>query len=265
MTSKTGISILLLMLFAPALWANSLYVTDRILLGVHKSASNDSPLLQSVPSGTSLEVLAEENNFKKVRLPNGTQGWVDEAFLVNEQPAPAQYDILLAKHKRTQKQLAALQQKLKKTERELQIRQDQISNAKTSIQELKKKFQHKQPATAAAEDDRKLKSAETEIEKLKARISELESIKQTNSNIDRQKTDAAATEKELASMRTRINIALLSLQGKEPLTAKDMAGEPPSLPSWFWGVMLLFLIAGLATGIAIMDYRNRKRHGGFRI
>ncbi|HEB55859.1 MAG TPA: TIGR04211 family SH3 domain-containing protein [Gammaproteobacteria bacterium] len=265
MTSKTGISILLLMLFAPALWADSLYVTDRILLGVHKSASNDSPLLQSVPSGTSLEILAEENNFKKVRLPNGTQGWVDEAFLVNEQPAPAQYDILLAKHKRTQKQLAALQQKLKKTERELQIRQDQVSNAKTSMQELKKKLQHKQPAAATVEDDQKLKLAEMEIEKLKARITELESLKQTGANIDKQKTDAAAAEKELASLRTRIKVALLSLQGKEPPTVNGMASEPPGLPGWFWGVMLLFLIAGLATGIAIMDYRHRKRHGGFRI
>ncbi len=265
MTSKTSISILLLMLFTHNLWADSLYVTDRILLGVHKSASNDSPLLQSVPSGTSLEILAEHNNFKKVRLPNGTQGWVDDAFLVSEQPAPAQYDILLAKHKRTQKQLAALQQKLKKTERELQIRQDQVSNAQTSMQELKKKIHSKQPTAAAVKEDLKLKAAETEIEQLKTKISQLDALKQTTINTGTAQTNFIAAEKELANLRIRINMALRSLQGKESLSAKEMANEPPGLPDWFWGVMLLFLIAGLAAGIAIMDYRNRKRHGGFRI
>lgn len=265
MTSKTGISILLLILFTHNLWADSLYVTDRILLGVHGSASKDSPLLQSVPSGTSLEILAKREHFKKVRLPNGTQGWVDEAFLVKEQPAPAQYDILLAKHKRTQQQLAALQQKLKKTERELQIRQDQVSNAKTSMQELKKKIQSKLPTAAAIKEDLKLKSAEAEIEKLKIEISRLEALKQAKMNTGTAQTNFVTAEKELARLRIRIKMALRSLQGKELPTAKEIANEPPGLPDWFWGVMLLFLIAGLATGIAIMDYRNRKRHGGFRI
>ncbi|VAX13527.1 hypothetical protein MNBD_GAMMA24-2164 [hydrothermal vent metagenome] len=265
MTSKTSILFLSLMLFVPQLWADSLYVTDRILLGVHESASKDSPLLQSVPSGTSLEILAEDKHFKKVRLPNGTQGWVDAAFLVSEQPAPAQYDILLAKHKRIQKQLAALQQKLKKTERKLQIRQDQVSNAKTSMQELKKEIKGKQPTVAAIKEELKLKSAEAEIEQLKIKISQLSSRKQAKTDARSEQANSVATKKELAELRTRIDMALRSLQGKEPLSAKEILNEPPGLPDWFWGVMLLFLITGFATGIAIMDYRNRKRHGGFRI
>ncbi len=260
MISKTGISILLLVLFAHNLWADSLYVTDRILLGVHETASKDSPLLLSIPSGTSVEVLAENNSFKKVRLPNGTQGWVDAAFLVSEQPAPAQYDILLAQDKRTREELAALQQKLKKTERDLQIRQDQVSNARTSIQDLKKKLQSKHPM-AAVDDEQKLKSAEAEIEKLKAEINQLSSVKQTKIDASTRHANYVAAEKELANLRARIDMALRNLQGKK-LPSVD---EPPGLPDWFWGVMLLFLIAGLTIGIAIMDYRNRKRHGGFRI
>lgn len=261
MTSKTGILILLMVLFAHTLWADSLYVTDRILLGVHETASKDSPLLLSIPSGTSVEVLAENNSFKKVRLPNGTQGWVDASFLVSEQPAPAQYDILLAQDKRTRAELAALQEKLKKTERDLQIRQDQVSNARTSIQDLKKKLHSKQPAAAAVDDEQKLKSAEAEIEKLKARISQLGSVKQTKIDAGTRQANYVAAKKELTNLRARIDMALRNLQGKE-LPSVD---EPPGLPNWFWGVMMLFLIAGLTIGIAIMDYRNRKRHGGFRI
>jgi len=263
MSLKTPISIFMLMLFVQGLCAESLYVTDRILLGVHESASKDSLLVQSVPSGTSLEILAEENSFKKVRTPDGTQGWVDAAFLVKEQPAPAQYDILLAKHKKTEEEIAGLKEKLKKTEKELQVRRDQVSNAQTSMQELKKKFQNQQ--TPVAVDDEQLKQAEAQINKLKARLRELESAEKTKPETNVNPSDAAQLEKELASLRARVDLAMRSLEGEEILNAKAIAGTRPELPGWYWGVMLLFLVAGIAAGIGVMDYRNRKRHGGFRI
>lgn len=263
MALKTRISVFLLMLFAHNLWAESLYVTDRILLGVHEAASKDSPLIQSVPSGTSLEILAEENGFKKVGLPDGAQGWVDAAFLVNEQPAPALYDLLLVKHKKTEQQIIALKEKLKKIEKELQVRRDQVSNAKTSMQELKKKLQGKHPV--AVIDDQQLRQAKAEINRLKAKIAELEVEEKANTEEVTKHVDAAAAEKELARLRARIDLALRSLQGQELQNIDDLANAPPGLPDWYWGVMLLFLITGMVTGIAIMDYRNRKRHGGFRI
>ncbi len=263
MALKKIISIFAGLLLTQMIYAENLYVTDRVLLGVHESASKDSTLIQSVPSGTSLKVLAEENGFKKVGLPDGVQGWVDAAFLVSEQPAPAQYDILLAKHKKAEKEMAALKEKLKKSEKEIQVRRDQVSNAKTAMQEMKKKFKKQQPV--AVVDDKKLEQAEAEITKLKERISELEAENKLQSEVAPEEVDILATKKELDSLRLRIDLAINSLQGKELLSADEQGNSPPSLPDWFWGVMLLFLIAGLAAGIAIMDYRNRKRHGGFRI
>ncbi len=257
------ISLLLLVLFAQTLSAESLYVTDRILLGVHETADKDSTLIQSVPSGTSLKILAEENGFKQVSLADGKQGWVDAAFLVSEQPAPAQYDILLVKHKKIKEEIAGLKEKLKKTEKELQVRRDQVSNAKTSMQEMKKKFNKQQPS--APVDDKKLKSAETEIETLKAKISELKAAEKPQLAESSVQPNTIATEKELASLRVRIDMAIRNLQGEELLNVEEADNIPPGLPGWYWGVMLLFLIAGLTTGIGIMDYRNRKRHGGFRI
>ena len=257
------ISLFVLLLSVQTLYAESLYVTDRILLGVHETADKDSALIQSLPSGTSVKILAEENSFKKVGLPDGTQGWVDAAFLVSEQPAPAQYDILLAKHKKTEAAIAALKEKLKKTEKELQVRRDQVSNAKTSMQEMKKKFKTQQPL--APVDDEKLKSAEAEIEKLKIKINELESEQKPQTQESIAPVDTAATEKELASLRARIDMAVRNLQGEELLNVEEAGNAPPGLPGWYWGVMLLFLIGGLTIGIGVMDYRNRKRHGGFRI
>lgn len=257
------ISLFVLLLSVQTLCAESLYVTDRILLGVHETADKDSTLIQSVPSGTSVKILAEENGFKQVGLPDGTQGWVDAAFLVNEQPAPAQYDILLVKYKKTEETIAALKKKMKKNEKELQVRRDQVSNAKTSMQEMKKKFKDQQDPTPV--DDEKLKGAEAEIEQLKTKINELESEQKSQTQENVAPIDTAATEKELASLRARIDMAVRNLQGEEILNVDEAGNTPPGLPSWYWGVMLLFLIGGLTTGIGIMDYRNRKRHGGFRI
>ena len=263
MVLKKIIFIFAALLLTQMIYAENLYVTDRVLLGVHESANKDSTLIQSVPSGTSLKVLAEENGFKKVGLPDGVQGWVDAAFLVSEQPAPAQYDILLTKHKKAEKEIAALKDKLKKLEKEIQVRRDQVSNAKTAMQEMKKKFK-KQPSVAVV-DDKKLEQAEAEITKLQEKISEHEAEIKLQSEVAPEEVDILTTKKELDSLRLRIELAMRSLQGKELLSTKEKGNSPPSLPDWFWGVMLLFLIAGLAAGIAIMDYRNRKRHGGFRI
>ena len=262
---RQTIFLLGLLLLAQPLWAEKLYVTDRILLGVHAAADRDSELLQSVPSGTSLKVLAQENGFKQVMLPDGTRGWVDAAFLVSEQPAPAQYDILLAKHEKLEKELAALKEKLKKTEKELQVRRDQVSNAKTSLQELKKKLAQRQPAAAPA-DEEKLRQAKAEIETLKARIQSLEAAaKAPPAEAPEQQADSAALQEELAQLRARIEFALRSLQGEELPDAAALASTPPGLPGWYWGLLLLTLIGGIAGGIAIMDYRHRKRHGGFRV
>jgi len=264
MKLKIMISVFILLLLATKLSAESLFVTDRILLGIHEAASKDSILIQSVPSGTSLEILAEENEFKKVRLPDGTQGWADTAFLVSEQPAPAQYDILLAKQKKTLKKMEALKATLKKTDKELQVRRDQVSNAKTAMQELKKQIQNKQPGVPV--DDEKFKEAEAEIAKLKASIAKFEAEKKENTkDVTTQEGDTVAVTAELESLRLRIEMALQNLQGKEILSEESAGNQPPGLPGWFWGVMLLFLIAGLVAGIGIMDYRNRKRHGGYRI
>ena len=94
--------------------AETLYVTDRILLGLHTEASEDSPLLDSVPSGTAVQVLESAGAFKRVRLPNGKTGWVSNGYLVAEKPASAQVDQLVAKQQKLEAELKSVNEKLKK-------------------------------------------------------------------------------------------------------------------------------------------------------
>ncbi|MFW2438052.1 MAG: SH3 domain-containing protein, partial [Arenicellales bacterium] len=70
--------------------AETLFVTDKILLGIHAEASEESQLIDSVPSGTAVEVLETAGAFKKVRLPNGKTGWVSSGYLLAEKPGSAE-------------------------------------------------------------------------------------------------------------------------------------------------------------------------------
>jgi SH3 domain protein len=64
--------------------AEKRYVTDRILLGIHTEADETSKLIKSVPSGTELEVLDTEEGFVKIKLDDGTEGWVSSGFIMKD-------------------------------------------------------------------------------------------------------------------------------------------------------------------------------------
>lgn len=256
-----------LLLSSLAVSAENQYVTDRVLLGVHAEPQRESLLIDSVPSGTSLKVLAETNGFKKVKLPDGSEGWVDAAFLVKEQPAPAQYDILLSKHENLQAELKKVNEQLKKTERELQVRRDEVSNAKSTIKELRKKQTQNTPAKDNTVDSAELDAANAEIEQLKQQIAELSVVQEAEPVMEVSEVEAPSlqVEQELEMLRMRVELAMQNLKGEEMLTLDEVVKVRPAMPKWFWGVLVLFLVLGAVGGILWMDYRNRKRHGGFRV
>ena len=256
--------------------AETLYVTDRILLGIHTEASEDSPLLDSVPSGTAVEVLETFETFKKVRLPNGKIGWVSSGYLVSEKPATAMVDEIAAREEKLQAELKKTKEELGKKNRELQQRRDEVSNARTTIQELKKKEGSAAPAidTKMAEE---LAAANEEIEKLKDKLAQFETGLQAELPVEQsvqqaQQVQAPDLSKRLsqieadnAALRGRIEMALAHLHGEEVPSAEEMALLRPRLPSWIWGVLVLMIIIGVVVGVSWMDYRHRRRHGGFRV
>ena len=255
--------------------AETLYVTDRILLGLHSEANEESPLLDSVPSGTAVQVLETSSDFKKVRLPNGTSGWVSSGYLVNTKPATAQVDELNAREAKLQAELKSVKQELDKKERDLQLQRDELSNARTSIQELKKKAVNASPTidTKMAEE---LAAANEEIEKLKQILAQAETDIQSappepTSPAERQQSGPDLNERleqieaDNAALRGRIEMAMAHLNGEDIPTAEELALLRPRLPSWIWGVLVLMIIIGVGLGVSWMDYRQRRRHGGFRV
>lgn len=66
--------------------AETVYVTDKLLLGLFEKPDADAKQLRSLVSGTPLEVLERSGNYLKVRTPDGATGWAKNAYLVSGKP-----------------------------------------------------------------------------------------------------------------------------------------------------------------------------------
>ena len=78
----------LLLLSSPAISvAETAYVTDNLRLGIHQAADTSDRAFRMLESGQALEILTRDRNYAHVRLPDGTEGYVKAAYLVDDKPA----------------------------------------------------------------------------------------------------------------------------------------------------------------------------------
>lgn len=268
------------LLFASGIKAETLYVTDNIMLGLHQEAAEESFVLKALPSGTAVKVLERQDNFVRVRHSDGTEGWLNADYLVKSKPARSLLSAAQAQQKQAASDLAKLKEDLKKKERDVQILKDELGNARTTIKELKAApaaaaaapvaeepeqppaQEPEPPAGADPELQRQLESANEMIAALNARIQELES---TPTDVDAMRQELERLRKENLVLTARINLAQANLRGEQVPSPEELLSIEPGFPLWYWGVLLVMLIAGFVGGAAWFDYVHRKRHGGFRI
>jgi SH3 domain protein len=70
------------------LWAKPMYITDRIELSLRSGIGLDHRALAMVKTGERVEVLEGDKNWSKVKLANGTIGWINTCFLVDQVKMP---------------------------------------------------------------------------------------------------------------------------------------------------------------------------------
>ena len=63
------------------------YVTDRLVLGLHQAEDTSDRAFRSLESGQAFEVLSRDRLYAHIQLPDGTQGYVKAAYLVYDKPA----------------------------------------------------------------------------------------------------------------------------------------------------------------------------------
>lgn len=104
-------AILLLMPLLAA--AETAYVTDNLRLGLHQAEDTSDRAFRMLESGQALEILSRDRNYANVQLPDGVQGYVKVAYLVDEKPAKlivaetiAERDALVAELEETRQAFA---------------------------------------------------------------------------------------------------------------------------------------------------------------
>jgi hypothetical protein len=87
--SLATVALLLLLLPVPTPRAatETRYVSDQLLLEVRAAPDPAAAAEATLPTGTPVEVLEQRDGMARIHAADGTEGWVDSAFLMGEQPA----------------------------------------------------------------------------------------------------------------------------------------------------------------------------------
>ena len=262
--------------------AEEMYVTDRVILGVHQSAEENSLLIDSLPSGTKVEIVETEASFSRIKIETGVEGWIKTEFLIKEKPSILKLGDVTSKLETVSVELKKLKERSTKRDRDLQTREDQVANSKSTIKDLKKQLKQAQTALAnanktsspanettttaaiSAENSAELASANSQIETLQKQIEELQNAAILE-NVQQDEPTKAQLNGEIKKLLMRIKVAQANLNGEEIPTPEELASIQPLMPLWYWVMLAMMVIIGFVFGTIFIDYMHRKKHGGFRL
>jgi SH3 domain protein len=102
-----GVIVMTVLLFVGVsqCWAETRYVSDKLVITVREGMGNQYRVIQTVATDTPLEVLDAEGNYLFVRLENGTEGYVLKQYVSSSVPKTT----VIAQLKQ---ELAALEKKM---------------------------------------------------------------------------------------------------------------------------------------------------------
>ncbi len=123
--------------------AETAYVTDNLRLGLHAAEDTSDRAFRFLESGQAMEVLVRDRNYANVRLPDGTEGWVKAAYLVDEKPAKlivaetvAERDALSAELESTKQAFAEPAAAIDRLEGEVGELRAQLDAARAQVTDL---------------------------------------------------------------------------------------------------------------------------------
>ncbi len=131
------LSYLLLFLFPGSAFAETRYVSDHLIVTVRSGKGNEYKILETVPTGTPVNVVEEDKNYVKVITPKGTEGYIRRHYVSKELPKSTQITQL-------KKEIAALQQQLAAQQQSVEVNKEEATTYKQQIDELSAQLQQAQ-------------------------------------------------------------------------------------------------------------------------
>lgn len=169
-----GLLLAAMALFCVSAPAATMYISDQFTVPLRRGPSNSHRILHAgLPSGTALEVLGEDSaaGFTQVRMPNGTEGWIQTQYLSAQ---PVARDRLVAADRRVES-LALQLKSLRGSEGRASDLTKQTEKLQTELAEVRRIS-----ATSLAnyEENKQLKAGnealQTQVTQLTERVRQLE-------------------------------------------------------------------------------------------
>ncbi len=251
------------------------HITDKLAAGVYETPDASQTPIKAVPSGTPLEVIKREGDFIQVRLPDGTRGWVEAEYVTDQKPARVMLLQAQAKAREAQTKLAAAEEELAKlrngTEQARAAAQESAAKQTETITHLKTQLAEARQRIVELENggQEKPPSAGGEKTEPAAADGELETLRlqqeRDRETIERLKGELAEVRAEAGKWEEAARAAASDpFVGETVSSARaEVVSETPS--GWFWVGLGVALLIGFIAGVAVLDYLQRRRHGGFRI
>ncbi len=159
--------IFVLMFVSTAVLAETGYITDKLKITLRSGESTTHKVIRMLPSGTPVTVLSRNSktNYAKVRLSDGSTGYVLNRMVLNERPArerlaeaEQQLVVLRQEPGKLSSQLADLQDKHSALQREFSAMKNENNVLKQELSRLKKVAQD--PMRIAGERDEAVKRSQ---------------------------------------------------------------------------------------------------------
>lgn len=226
MTKYRYIILCMLTLFISTGHAETNYIIDELRVGLHRDSTTDSPIVKVVPSGTALEVLTRQAELVKVREPEGKEGWVHQRYLLDTAPDNTR--------------MLELQKRNTALEKQLQEQTPVNTNNNKELEQL-------------------LKSERLKVGELQAQLAEVKARlgNDSNAGLTEELERLRQANNELVSQLAMAGVDMPQIATNNIITASNWKLIAVSLGCLF--------ILGVASGAFLLDYLNRRRHGGFRV
>ena len=219
---------------AASAFAETMYVTDQVTVGLRADVTPAATVLATVSTGAALEILERNSSFVRVRDANGIEGWVEATALAPQPPAAQQLKSVRAELDRTRAQLANAQGELGKAR-----------------------------AAPAADCDK----VQAELASTRVQLGKLQSdIKKKDDEIAAATAARDTAVKETAALRAAVAHEAAARGSAAPapeLPPQVADSKPKSGFSFLWlGIAFAMLVLGFIGGVVWVKESIRRRMGG---
>jgi SH3 domain protein len=120
-------SISLFLILATTAYAETLYVSDMLVITVRDSKSDNYKTLETLKTNTPIQVLDQDSKFVHGRTPKGTVGFIIKQYLTSETPKTIRIQSL-------EKELATTQAKFEQEQQRYQTDLGETAQLRTQIE-----------------------------------------------------------------------------------------------------------------------------------